>query len=237
MLNVALCDDNTLHLTYTAQILQNSAVGRRCAVRQFERAEALLFAMQSEAYHPDIAILDIKMDNIDGITLAQYINHIDSRCQIIFLTGFLQYATQAYDAEHVYYVLKSELNTRFEPALERAVKMRGLSLKTSVLIKTLSGSVVIELKDILYLERRGRKTQIVTKDATYQTYQPPADILSQCDKRDYAHCHQSYYVNLASVNSMSPGAFTLVNGVQLPISRSFAREAKEQFLAYYSSSS
>lgn len=66
-------------------------------------AEALEFA----ARHPvEIAFLDIEMGVMSGLELARRLKNINPRINIIFVTGFSQYALEAFNVEASGYLLK-----------------------------------------------------------------------------------------------------------------------------------
>jgi two-component SAPR family response regulator len=64
------------------------------------------------------------MGTYNGIDFASKINQIAPSCIIIFISNYLNYATEVYDVAHVYFILKSELNERLPRALEKAFRMR-----------------------------------------------------------------------------------------------------------------
>ena len=112
MLSIAVCDDDELHCKRTVALIRNTPGFENSLIREFSRAENLLDSISEDHYLPDVAVLDIQMDEMDGIELAMRLNRSVPECQIIFLTGYISYATRAYDAEHVFYVLKTETDSR-----------------------------------------------------------------------------------------------------------------------------
>lgn len=119
---IAICDDEPVHLEYTQSLVQKVLPPTQFETELFTGAEQLLQAMEPGDYCPNIAVLDIRMDGTDGIELAKKLNRLAPGCKIIFLTGFLDYATEVYETEHVYFVLKSEMEHRLGRALQKAVE-------------------------------------------------------------------------------------------------------------------
>ena len=124
MLSIAVCDDDELHRKRTVALIRNTPGFENSLIREFSRAENLLDSISEDHYLPDVAVLDIQMDEMDGIELAMRLNRSVPECQIIFLTGYISYATRAYDAEHVFYVLKTETDSRLGTALNKAAEKR-----------------------------------------------------------------------------------------------------------------
>jgi len=65
--------------------------------------EAITFA---ETYIPDIAFLDIQMPAISGIEMAKMLKRINSKINIIFVTGFTDYTIEAFSLRVSGYLMK-----------------------------------------------------------------------------------------------------------------------------------
>lgn len=230
MLRIAVCDDEALHCAYAAQMICTHPECRSAEIRQFLSPQELLNALESETFLADIAVVDIRMEAMNGIALAREINARAPGCQIIFLSSYLEYAPDVYDAEHVYFVLKEQMKTRLMPALQKAIENLRFTMPGTIVLKEHSTSYRIPVSDILYFERVLRKTRIVSISGEYWSKLTPAALLSEVDGSSFCRCHQSFYVNMQHVVSMNPDSFTLSNGEPIFISRTYKKAAKEQFL-------
>ncbi|MEZ9176357.1 DNA-binding response regulator [Vibrio kanaloae] len=66
-----------------------------------------LEAMQSiRQLKPDVAFLDIRMPELDGISLAKQLNKLDSPPLIVFITAYDEYAVKAFEFNAMDYLLK-----------------------------------------------------------------------------------------------------------------------------------
>lgn len=232
MLKIAICDDDKLHRDYTERLAAQAAAEYRPQTDSFDSAEALLRAMSAGDYVPDIAILDIQMGATDGITLAGLLNRRAPLCQIIFLTGFLDFATEVYEAEHIYFILKRDVDARIGAAIRKAVAALS-SAKAVVPGITVMASASVSffpLNEVFLLERCGRKTRVVTSSGEAFTAAAPRELLR--DAAGFVRCHQSFWVNLCQVASMKNDAFLLKNQTQAPISRTFRQEARAAFFSW-----
>ena len=95
-------DDEPLAVEYTL---------RQCArLPEIEEAKGFTDALLALDYlrtHPvDLAILDINMPGIDGITMAARIKQISPQTAILFLTAHKEYAFNAYAVHPTGYLLK-----------------------------------------------------------------------------------------------------------------------------------
>lgn len=229
MLQIAICDDETLHRTHIRKLAENLLNGQAATISEFSSANELLFKMEGTAYVPNIALLDIQMPGIDGIELAGEINRIAPECKIVFISSYIFYAPEVYNTEHIYFVLKSQMDERLPLALEKAVASITKP-RSFMLIKSGTSVMRIPADSVMYLERALHKTRVVTSDESIMTTQSPAELL-KCieDKSAFIHCHQSYWVNVQNISTMETSGFKLVNGALVPISRAQKASSREAF--------
>ncbi|MDH5893736.1 LytR/AlgR family response regulator transcription factor [Vibrio splendidus] len=71
------------------------------------KAQNGLEAMQSiQQLKPDVAFLDIRMPELDGISLAKQLNKLASPPLIVFITAYDEYAVKAFELNAMDYLLK-----------------------------------------------------------------------------------------------------------------------------------
>lgn len=79
----------------------------------------------------DVALLDVRMPGMDGVELAQHLQHLQPPPAVIFTTAYDAYAIRAFELHAVDYLLKPIRVARLQEALLRAV--REVPPKTGVL--------------------------------------------------------------------------------------------------------
>lgn len=104
MINIYICDDNAVYLRYVHDFIESYAKDRPFRITDCGSADELLAAVETQP--ADIAVLDISLGLDNGIELAKAINASCPGCQVIFLTSYSEYASEAYFAEHTWYILK-----------------------------------------------------------------------------------------------------------------------------------
>ena len=188
----------------------------------------MLIALEEKCYHPDIAVLDIRMADVDGIALAKEVNRLAPACRVIFLSSYAGYLMDAYEAEHIYYVLKSDEAARLPVALRKA--LGALSAEKTLTLRRGGSYQRVGLDTVLYLERSLHKTIVHTTDGTLETTQSPQALLeSGHAEADFIRCHQSYWVNCRAIVGMEHETFCLSDGTRVPISRSRRNDARAAF--------
>lgn len=229
MIRIAICDDDAVQIKTTRDAVEEIIGAENGEIDLFSDGMDLFRALEMGSYRPDIAILDIQMPGLDGITLGQKLNTCVPACQIIFLTSYLGYATEVYEVYHGYFILKSELRQRIGVALTRAIKELGSG--ANITFRADGDIYTVSAEEVLYLERNMRKIRVVCQRQSYTTGSRPEDLFRDIPSGRFVQCHQSYWVQMRHVAAMDSEGFTMKNGDRVPVSRSRRAEAKEAFFA------
>lgn len=125
-------DDERLALENLAGVIRK--VCDNAEVYPFLKAkDALIFAEENVC---DVAFLDIEMREINGIDLAKELKRYNPQINIVFTTGYSEYATQAFDLRASGYVMKpvteEKIKTELEDLRHKAgdAKQEGLWVQT-----------------------------------------------------------------------------------------------------------
>ncbi len=228
MLKLFLCDDNLLHLQHEAAYIQSLSLGTSFELKSFTEPGGVLARIR-EGYCPDIAVLDIKMPEVDGISLAEKLNQSYPRCRIIFLTGFTDYTFDAYRADHIWYVLKTDMEKYLPTALKKAVSSLSGNPSPGLLVQQHRTLQRLPLKNVLYLERVTYRTRVKTIDEELYTRAAPMELIRELPSGSFIRCHQSFWVNTGKISTLVRNSFLLADGSFVPISRTYRQSAIEAF--------
>ena len=122
MLIIAV-DDEKLLLDTLQRKIQEAAPEAR--VKAYSRASDVLREVQEEGMRPDAAFLDIEMPGIRGLELAKRIRESSPDTQIIFVTGYSEYAVEAFRLHARGYVLKPVTTERIREELDQLGRPSG----------------------------------------------------------------------------------------------------------------
>ncbi|MDO5573505.1 MAG: response regulator [bacterium] len=115
-------DDEELMLEELTDAIQKAQP--EAEVRAFRRSSELLNEMTEHKRYPEIAFLDIETPGMSGVELAKRIKQYSPLTNIIFATGYSEYAVEAHRLHVSGYVLK--------PVTEEAVKRELAELRHPV---------------------------------------------------------------------------------------------------------
>lgn len=75
-------------------------------IRAFAWAQPVLDALKQGSQKPDVAFLDIEMPGMSGMELARAFRQISPQTRLVFVTGFTQYAVEAFSIHADGYIMK-----------------------------------------------------------------------------------------------------------------------------------
>lgn len=230
-MRIGICDDDGGWLEKSREIIQTYMDTNTLP------AELYCFENQEELQvydgEPlDVLFLDIVLGQGNGIEAAESVNQRWKNCQIVYLTNYLYYATEVYQTEHVFFVLKEQFEQRLDEVFHKifhVMEQRERHLLFSVIG---SGEIVLMPQEILYFERRLRVTAIETTKGAYLIREKLEEVSAKLPELDFVRCHNSYIVYFPAVKEFLRDAFLMNDGMKILISRSYSKSAKSAFLRW-----
>ena len=217
-IKVLLVDDDPIALEENAKIFSSfpnvevvGAVDTGLAMNQFLQTHAV-----------DLVTLDIEMKQESGFSLAEYLHRAFPDVLYLFLTGYVDFALKGYQYQPVTFLTKPISFVQVEQAL-RIVSERldardnTMRKKHQVIgIHTKSGMEIVNVDEVLYIEKKGRRCELVCRDGRRVS---TAETIQQLDKEfseyGFFQSHQSFLVQLDEVCSVTQGKFA--NGYVLKL--------------------
>lgn len=185
----------------------------------------------------DSVFMDIELENENGIEIAELLNEKWPGCAIVYVTNYLFYATDSYDTEHLYFVLKEHFEQKLPAIFDKILHARE-QVKNKLVFQVIGENnhkVVLLPRDILFFERNRRRTQIHTVWGIYETWDKISDIEKCLSELDFVRCHNSYIVYLPAVREFSATSIIMKNGETIAVSRNFAARTKASFTRWAAS--
>ena len=217
-----IADDDAGMRLLMRKLLEKSGGCARCGGAS---DGAALLALAAE-HHPQLVLLDVEMPGVSGVDCARELQDSDPQTILIFATAHDKYMADAFEVYAFDYLLKpfkaeralatlarakSVLKTR-EDAAQSARPVEPRPQSGRILLKHRDGVSVINMEDILLVQREERATVLYTvNDGRYVTGDSLADVEARLDPSLFMRCHKSYIINLSHVDSISPyGRWTYI---------------------------
>lgn len=215
-MDVAICDDEGRVREGIQTVLQEAFP--EMTIREFSSGKDLLEAVKKR-YEPDIVLLDVAMDGMDGMETARKLREF-SDMLLIFVTGIKEQVFQAFDVGAFHYLLKPVEKEKLLSVMARAIAEveKQKNKPRFMLVKVQDGYRRLNTADILYAESEGRKVILHTKQEKLEFYEKMEELESQLGEGFY-RCHRSYIVSLAEIRGYDSTSIRLSNGEQIYLAK------------------
>jgi DNA-binding LytR/AlgR family response regulator len=178
-----------------------------------------------DACHPDIAFLDIQMPGLSGLDAART---LASRCHIVFVTAYDQYAVEAFEREAVDYLVKPVTRDRLLQTVTRLKKLLLSSTKPAEaisetirrMLENLQGRShqeylawinvqhkqsirLIPVEEIDYFQAADKYTLVMTASGEFLIKKTIKELALEIDPRKFWQIHRGTLVKVSIIEGVS----------------------------------
>lgn len=190
-MKIIAVDDERLVLEDMADIFRKIN-----SVDTFEMFSNPADALEYTALNDDIdaAFLDIEMPLMTGLELARRLNRIRPEIKIIFVTGFKEYAFEAFGVNAIGYVLKPFSEEMIKRELAKVKPVEEALQKPRVVIKTFGYfDVFVEEKPIYFSSSKSKELLALLVDRSGGSVSTENAISMLWPDREYDDTVQSLF--------------------------------------------
>lgn len=240
-MKIMLCDDDEQDLQTLERLIKYYCnIGRLepADIRTTRSANSLIKDLRAGKYG-DIYILDIMMEEKDGISLGEEIRRIHPESIIIYVTSSPEFALGAFGIWASGYLLKPVEETRFAACMDHVMKQFPEKEERLLMIKSKEGIITINRNKLMRVENVSRVLHYYMEDGSVieSVYirQPFEDQLKELlqDFR-FIQPHKSFVINAEYVEKMVHRDFVMTDKSVVPISRAGQAMVKKRYLEYLS---
>ena len=197
MLNIHICDDDKNIVQQVSNLLDEIKIKHNIDFKIDTNTDGK-FSVDKNAIY-DIAILDIEMNGINGLEVAENLKRNNPDVIVIILTSYSDYLDSAMKINVFRYLSKPIDEQRFHKNfLEALEHYRNISKQ--IVVKFNDTVSYVKTKDILYIENLKYGSSMVTKTGSIKTNKKPEEWYAIIDQKDrFVFSHKSFLVNLQNV--------------------------------------
>ncbi len=151
----AICvDDEPLVLQLTLSLFRD--------LPGFSEVEGFAGALEAldwlENHKPDIALLDIDMPGMNGLELAARICEMHPDTAIIFLTGYSEYALDAFQIHASGYLMKPINREKLAAEVEYAISGKNHPASSNIYVKTFGNfDILVDGRPLLFKRSKSKE--------------------------------------------------------------------------------
>lgn len=233
MLKIIVLDDEEKQLEGIKNLIDKACV-YEYSIECVSNEQHLEDCFENDSY--DILFLDIKLNEGNGIDLAEKILSYNPKLIIIFISGYTEYYEEVYRVEHIYFISKPLDTERIKKAIDKAVNIIKEREVRKLVIKTKDGIEGIYPEEIIYIESKAHNVNIYTKEKVYCGVGYKLDkienALNSLSYSIFIRCHKSYIVNIIKIKKIEKNIITLDTDDKINVSRKYNGDVKDAFNKY-----
>lgn len=232
-MKIVICDDEKI---YVDKVYEKVKV--YCnddEVSCYENADMLLNDIENNAINSDIYIMDIEMDNINGLDIAKKIREKDTSALIIFLTNYDKYVYDAFEVKTFRYIPKERIDEKLPQAIKDAV-VRIKERNSKNIYVGVSGRVIrrIELDEIVFIEKYQKNIIFNLLDkSTVRERTTLKNIYTELDSDKFIFINKGIIINLKNIKYLDGLRIVMENDVECYISRDRLKEVKDKITNFW----
>ena len=229
MLEIAICDDDAIILKTLGKYFGklNDATIKYDI---YNSADTLYRYVEEQGTVYDVFILDIEMQGMNGLELAQKIREKDSNCLIIFLTNYSQYVFSVFEVITFDFLRKPLEYSEFENLIKKIKRYSNIT-KGVFVFSYRKNSFSIPFEEIYYIEKSGRRAYLYSKDKEYIFNMTLNEIWKQLDSGAFVAIYPSCIVNLFYVREIVRDELILKTGDKLFVSKKYCQRIMKAYLS------
>ncbi|WP_455618995.1 LytR/AlgR family response regulator transcription factor [Eisenbergiella sp.] len=229
MIKITVCDDDPDVLDTIVGLIKKN-YGNAVSVSACSQVQRLVGDWQTSGDNrADIVIMDIVFEQDNGITAAKTLQQLSRDVKVIFISGYLEYAADIFEADPFYFLVKPIKEKKLVDAVNRALEKIREEDRNCLLLQSRGEIVKVKIDDIWYVESSRRNLTIYEAGESSRVLMKLSDMEKLLPEY-FLRCHQSYLVNLDRIKKFTLDGIVLIDGRVIPVSRARYSETKDKFL-------
>ncbi len=204
--------------------------GIQLQIDDFPRCADLL-----QAYHGqfDLLLLDIQVQQEDGVSAAKAIRARDPKVPILFITNLAHRALDGYEVEAKAFLVKPVNRMALERYLDRVLAALQVQDQGYLTLSNTRELHRVRLQNVRYLESMGHYVKVHTDQGAIIAHGTMRGMEAQLAGKPFFRCSNCCIVALGRVRSVS-GSIAMVEDTEVPISRARKRAFLDALNRYLS---
>ena len=200
-MRIAICDDNQLEVDLFKESVSGFLRRKRdyrYEISEYSAGYPLVEDVKEGKWY-DVIVLDMILENENGLEIANRLRDIGYDGKIIFWTSDDSHLQEAFDVGAMQYAVKGKEYGRIYRAIDEILSQ----MRDETLTFKFRGQINrLKYGEIEYIESRARVCHIfATNNRCFVTTCRLNDLEEKLSDKRFLRCHQSYLVNMDHIQS------------------------------------
>ena len=201
MIKIGMCDDNLNSIKIASKLLESELIEQ-----DLDAEISIISSSQKEIFDAiykkniDVLFLDIDFKNNgkNGIEFAKDLRKINKDFFLVFLSAHQRYLHLSLTTKVFDYLIKP-INR--DTICDIVTRLKDEFDNNNTLFLHLNKWEFVRTDNILYIEKDGKKSIVITNDITYTTNKGLNTLLAELPP-NFMRCHKSYILNKEKILSI-----------------------------------
>ena len=207
MVYFAVIEKNTEYSSYLVQKCKTNLAGRMIEFQTYHSYEEFI---KDDFYLHDVQVVFSHISSASDIDWAKKLKTRFPSMEFIFYSSDLEMVPLAYEVEHLFFILQSQMDDMLAKALKRAVNCVQETEEDEQGIHDFLADRIFFMQDI-----GDHRLRIVTEDREYMVYMTLNDIMSIFKDHSFIKAENGYFIQSMYISNMDSERVTFVDGSSL----------------------
>lgn len=184
----------------------------------------------------DIYLLDIELPETNGLKIAREIKMRYLESMIIYITGYVEYAVEAFEVNAYRYIPKKMLREKLPEAYDslrpKLVREEG----PCYIIETNSRMERIVQKEIYYIQKDKKYVVLTKKDGVSRVRATLDEVYKELEQKSFVRIDKGCIANLRHIMKLENRCVKMRDGAYLSVSQPQLAAVKRRISEYWRSS-
>lgn len=235
MVKIAICEDDKFYIEKEKKLIEAFFKNKdiNYELYHFKSGVELI---KDYRINYDIIFLDISMDEMNGLEVANLLRKKGTNACIVFLTANAEYSIEGYKVDAHRYLLKNSEN--IEESLSECLSsaLDKLQIRENKIDFDVQGGVLtISPSKIVYAESNAHRVVLYILENTgdlkeYYMYDRLDNIQEKLENFGFMRIHQSYLINRDYMKNVCRYKVELLAGISLGVSKKYYKELEDYYI-------
>lgn len=184
----------------------------------------------------DVCFMDVRMPDMNGMEVARRLRMRDSKAILIFVSSYVQYAIHGYQVYAFDYLLKSQMDEKWETLISRLTEALKERREQIYLIKQSNRIEQIPVNSISHIYKQEKYAIFVLESGEISVRKPLQTVFEELKNyKQFVRVKRGIIVNIENIRKATASEIIMKNGEIINVGRIHVEQVRKQIHSYVGS--